>query len=262
MYSNVFWKTLRDGRRSTLLVGIGLFLLGLYVAVLFPDIGGSFADMVEDLPDFLQSIIGEAAEFATPEGFFSTQPFGVLGPIIMIVFAIHRGVGAISGEEEGNTLDQLMANPVSRSSVLLQKSIAMLLSTTVLSVFLGASLLSGAVIMSYSFSIGGMLQMLLSLLLLTWSMGYLALAAGAATGSKSVAMAVSSTVAAIGYLIHILAPLVDAISFTKYFSVMFYYIGDRPFVNGITYWHAGVLLAISAVSLAVAVYAFNNRDLH
>ncbi len=262
MYSNVLWKTLRDGRRSTLLVGIGLFLLGLYVAVLFPDVGGSFADLIEDFPDFLQSIIGEAAEFATPEGFFSTQPFGVLGPIILMAFAINRGVGAISGEEESNTLDQLMANPVSRTSVLLQKSIAMLVSTTVLSIFLGASLLSGAMIMSYSFSIGGMVQMLVSLLLLGWSMGFVALAAGAATGSKSTAIAVSATIATIGYLIHILAPLVDAISFTRYFSVMFYYIGDRPFINGITYWHAGVLLAISVVSLAVALYAFNNRDLH
>ncbi len=262
MYRNIFIKTLRDGRRSTLLVGIGLFLIGIYVAVLFPDVGESFSDLMDNMPEFLQSIIGDAAEFATPEGFFSTQPFGVLGPIIMMSLAINRGIAAVSGEEEGNTLDQLMANPVSRTSLILQKSLSLLISVTVPTVFLGASLLLGASIMNFEFSFSKMLQMLISLLLLAWAMGFLALAVGAATGSKSMALGVSATVAAASYLIHLLAPMVDAISFTKYFSVMYYYIGDRPFVNGMTLWHGAVLAIIALLSLVCSVYAFNRRDLH
>ena len=66
MYRNIFLKTLSDGRRSMLYVGIGLFALGLYVAVLYPDISEGFAGMIDDLPEFLQGIIGDAAEFATP----------------------------------------------------------------------------------------------------------------------------------------------------------------------------------------------------
>ena len=262
MFSSIFMKTLRDGRRSNLLLGIGLALIGLYVSVLFPNVSDSFADLIGDLPDFLQSLVGDAAEFSTPEGYFSTQPFGVLGPVVMMVFAINRGISAVAGEEDGGTLDQLMANPVSRTSIVLHKSLALMISTLVLMVFLGASLVAGSQIMGFSFSIGGMLQMLLSLLLLSWALGFLALALGAATGSKSLAMAVSSAVAAVGYLIHLLAPLVDAVSFTRYVSVMYYYIGDRPFIHGLTYWHAGVLLSIAVISIAVALYSFNRRDLH
>ena len=262
MYSNVFTKTMRDGRTSTLLCGIGLFLIGLYVAVLFPSIGEDFAGMLDNFPDFLKSIIGEASEFATPEGFFSTQPFGVLGPILIVAFAINRGVGMVAGEEESGTLDQMMANPVSRTTMLVQKSLALLIQSIVLAVFLGASLMLGGVLVDFTFSIGGMIQMLLSFLLLGWSMGFLALAVGAATGSKSMAMAISSSVIGVGYLIHIIWPLQDAVEFTKYISVMYYYIGDRPFVNGITYWHAGVLAVIAIVSCVFSIYAFNNRDLH
>ena len=70
-----------------------------------------------------------------------------------------------------------------------------------------------------------------------------------------------SVVVAIGYLINILAPLVESLSFTRYISVLHYYIGDKPFINGITPWHAIVLIAIAAISFAVGIYRFNGRDL-
>ena len=35
MYSNVFFKTLRDGRRSMLLFAFAQFVFGIYLALLF-----------------------------------------------------------------------------------------------------------------------------------------------------------------------------------------------------------------------------------
>ena len=261
MNSNIFLKTLRDGRRSMLYVAVGLFALGLYVAVLYPDISEGFAGMIDDLPEFLQGIIGDAAEFATPEGFFTTQPFTVIGPVSIMALAIHRGMGAIAGEEEGNTLDQLLGNPVSRTTIIVHKSLALIASCIPPAAFLGASLLLGALMLDYSISYSGLLQMLISLLLLGYAMGFLALGIGAFSGSKSLAISIPSAVAAIGYVVNLLAPQVDYLSFTRYISVMHYYIGDRPFVNGITPWHAAVLVAIAAISFAIGLYRFNRRDL-
>ena len=162
MYRNIFLKTLSDGRRSMLYVGIGLFALGLYVAVLYPDISEGFAGMIDDLPEFLQGIIGDAAEFATPEGFFTTQPFTVIGPITIMALAINRGINAVAGEEEGNTLDQLLGNPVSRTSIIIQKSLALIVSCIPPVIFLGASLVLGGLMLDYTFSSSGLIQMLLS----------------------------------------------------------------------------------------------------
>ena len=261
MYNSIFLKTFLDGRRSMLYVSIGLFALGLYVAVLYPDISEGFAGMIEDLPEFLQGIIGDAAEFATPEGFFTTQPFTVIGPITVMALAIHRGMSAIAGEEESNTLDQLLGNPVSRTTIIVQKSLALIVSCIPPAIFLGASLLLGAVLLDYTFSYSGLLQMLISLLLLGYAMGFLALGIGAFTGSKSLSISIPSAVAAVGYVVNLLAPQVDYLSFTRYISLMHYYIGDRPFVNGITPWHALVLIAIATISFAVGLHRFNRRDL-
>jgi len=262
MYRNVFLKTLNDIRHATLFVSVGLFAMGLYVSVLFPEIGTGFADMIEDLPEFLKSILGEAAEFATPEGYFSAQPFGVVGPVTMIAFGINRGMSAIAGEEEGNTLDQLLGNPITRSSLMIQKALALIVTLIPPAIFLGSSLIIGSLVMNFSFSTSGMLQMLFSLLMLGYSMGFLALGIGAATGSKSLAIAVPAVVAAVGYIINLLAPLSDSLSFTQYISVVHYYIGDRPFINGITPWHTLVLFGIATLSFAIGLYRFNRRDLH
>ncbi len=262
MYRSIFLKTLNDGRRSVLYVGIGLFALGLYVAVLFPDIAEGFPGMIDNLPEFLKSIIGDAAELGTPEGFFTTQPFTVIGPITIMALAINRGMSAVAGEEEGNTLDQLLGNPISRTSIMAHKGLALIVSCIPPVIFLGASLVLGALIMDYTFSSSGLLQMLLSLLLLGYAMGFLALGIGASTGSKSLAMAIPSAVAAVGYVVNLLAPLVDYLTFTRYISVMHYYIGDKPFINGITPWHALVLIGIAVVPFVIGLYRFNDRDLN
>ena len=261
MYSNVLFKTLRDGRRSMLLYALAQFLFGIYLALLFPDVASGFAQMVDDLPEFIQAFVGSAEEFATPEGFFTTDPYGVITPIVMIALAVNRGVGAVAGEEQAHTLDQLLGNPISRTNLYLHKSLALIVDCLLPTIAVAAAIFLGATIMDYSLSTTGLLQMSLSLLLLSYAMGFLALGVGGATGNKNLAIAVPSVVAAIGYLINILAPLVDSLSFTRYISVLHYYIGDKPFINGITPWHAIVLIAIAAISFAVGIYRFNGRDL-
>ena len=261
MYSNVFLKTIRDGRKSMLLFALAQFVFGFYLALLFPDVATSFANMLGDLPEFIQAFVGSAEEFSTPEGFFTTDPYGVVTPIVMIALAINRGMGALAGEEQAHTLDQLLGNPISRTRLYIHKSLALMVDCILPTFAVGGAILLGAVIMDYSISLTGLLQMSLSLLLLTYAIGFLALGVGGATGSKNLAIAVPAVVAVVGYLVNILVPLIESLEFTKYISILHYYIGDKPFINGITPWHALVLIAIAAISFAVGLYRFDRRDL-
>ena len=244
-----------------LLYSLAQCAVGFYLALLFPDIASSFSQMIEDLPEFLQSFIGSAEEFSTPEGFFTTDPYSVIAPIIMVTLAINRGVGAVASEEQGHTLDQLLGNPISRADLIVQKSLGLIVDCILPTFAVAAGLLLGAAIMDYSISLSGLVQVSISLLLLSYAVGFLALGIGAATGSKSLAIAVPATVAIVGYLVNILVPIVESLAFIKHVSVMHYYIGDKPLINGITPWHALVLSCIAAISFAVGLYRFNNRDL-
>ncbi len=261
MYSNIFLKTIRDGQRSTLLFAAGQLAIGALLALLFPEVASSFAGMIEDLPDFIKAFIGSATEFATPEGFFTADPYSAIGLVIMFAFSINRGMGAIAAEEQAHTLDQLLGNPITRTHLYLQKSLALITDCIPPVAALAIGILIGALVMDYSVSLSGLLQMSLSLLLISYATGFLALSTGAATGSKSLSIAIPAAIAALGYLIHILVPLVDSLSNLKYISILHYYIGDKPFINGLTPWHAAVLLAIAALPFIVGLYRFNNRDL-
>ena len=262
MYSNIFLKTIRDGQRSTILFSAGQLAIGALIALLFPEVSAGFAGMIEDLPEFFQAFVGSAAEFATPEGFLTADPYSAISLVIMFAFSINRGMGAIAAEEHDHTLDQLLGNPVTRTDVYLQKSLAIITDCIFPVAALGIGIIIGALIMDYSVSLTGLFQMSLSLLLISYTTGFLALSIGAATGSKSIAIGIPATIAIVGYLIHILVPLVDSLSALKYISILHYYIGDKPFINGITPWHALVLIGIAVMAFIVGHYRFNARDLN
>lgn len=262
-YPNVFLKTLRDRRRSTVIVSASMFVAGLYVSLLFPEFGASasISELLDQLPDWWQNLIGDAVQFGTPEGFFTTQPYSFLGAAIMIAFAVFLGQTAIAGEEEANTLDQLAANPVSRTRIYAEKTLAMMVSLMAPVLAVALSLLVGSWVRGYDFSYSGLAAQSFSLLMLSLTVGGLALSIGAATGSKGQSIAIASAVAGIGYLLNIIAPLVSWLEPTQYVSVIYYYIGGMPFVDGLTPWHAAVLVAVTAISIVVGGLAFNRRDL-
>ncbi len=261
MYSSIFLKTIRDGQRTTLLFSAGQLAIGVLLALLFPDVVAGFAGMIDDLPEFIQAFVGSAAEFTTPEGFFTADPYSAISLVIMFAFSINRGMGAIAAEEQSHTLDQLLGNPITRTHLYLHKSFALIGDCVLPVISLAVGILIGSLIMDYSVSLSGLFQMSISLLLISYATGFLALSIGAATGSKSIATGIPAAIAAIGYLIHILVPLVDSLSPLKYISILHYYIGDKPFINGITPWHALVLIGITIVPFVVGLYRFNGRDL-
>lgn len=262
-YRNIFLKTLRDRGRSTLVVTAAMFTTGLYVALLFPEFGAnaSMAQLIEQLPDWWQNLIGDAIQFATPEGFFTTQPYSFLGAVIMIAFAISLGQAAIAGEEDANTLDQLIANPVSRSTVYFHKALSIAAAVTFPVAAVALALIIGAAVRNYSFSYVGLASQTVSLWLLSIAVGAIALAVGARTGSKGQAIAVAATISGFGYLLNLVAPLIEWMEPTQYVSIVYFYIGGSPFIEGLTPWHAAVLVLIAAVSTGAGALAFNRRDL-
>ena len=262
-YRNVFFKTLRDRGRTTLIVTAAMFATGLYVALLFPEFGAnaSMGQLIEQLPDWWQDLIGDAVQFATPEGFFTTQPYSFLGAVIMIAFAISLVQAAIAGEEDANTLDQLIANPVSRSTVYFHMALSIIAALTFPVVAVAMALMIGATVRNYSFSYAGLASQSVSLWLLSLTVAAIALAVGASSGSKGQAIAIAAVVSGIGYLLNLVAPLIDWMEPMQYVSIVYYYIGGSPFIHGLIPWHATVLVILSALSTGAGALAFNRRDL-
>jgi len=259
---NVYLKTLRDSRKSILFYSIGVVALGLYVTLFYPTIRDAtgFTDFLEDLPEVFQSIVGDAETYTTAEGFLNVEVFSFMGPMIVSIFAIIAGMSAIAGEEESHTLDQLLANPISRASILLQKAAGLLTGLLALSVALGIGLIAGSRIAGFDLAITGTIQAIASLYVLGATLGLLALSVGAATGRKGLAGGVAAGVGVVGFLLDTFLSVVEILEPARFVSVFYYFNSNDVILNGINAAHLATLIAITAVAVAVAVWRFEQRD--
>ena len=115
---------------------------------LLPTIEGieGFQELVDQYPDSLMAMFGasDLANIATPAGYLNAELFGFMVPMLMAVFAVGRGGGAVAGEERAGTMELLLSQPVSRSKLVLEKFGAMTVSILELSTFIWLVLVVGA----------------------------------------------------------------------------------------------------------------------
>ena len=263
MLDNVYLKSLRDSKKSIIYYSIGTIALGLYVTLFYPTIRDStgLTDFLEQLPEAMLAFIGDADTYTTPEGFLNAEVFGFMGPMIFGVFAIIAGAGAIAGEEESHSLDQLLANPVSRKQVLLQKAGALLTGLFALSIALWIGIIGGSKIAGFGLSLTGTTQAIFSLYVLGIPLGLIALAIGASTGKKSLAGGFAASVAIIGFLLDTFLSVVDALDPLRFISVFYYFNANDVIINGINPVHCMTMVCIASIALVIAIWRFEKRDL-
>ena len=265
MLGNILLKTLRDKRRSVLFWGIGLVVMAVIIMSFLPVITAeseAIEAYLEILPEeFMAAFGGDIADIATPEGFLNAELFFLMTPILFLVFTVGLGAGAIAGEEEQGTLDLLLANPLSRRRVLLEKFGAMSIGIILLAIIYWVGLAVGMVIVDEYVNLLNLAATCFSAALLGLTFGTLSLAIGCATGKRNLAMAGAGGLAVVTYFRKALAPVIDWLEPFRGISPFYYYIGGDPLYNGLNVGHAGVLIGLIVVLLIVALITFERRDL-
>lgn len=264
MLRSVFLKTVRDQRRALMWWSIGLFGTVLMYAAVYPSIRDNAAalnDYIESFPEvFREAFLGESGDFTSPAGYLNTELFGFFGPLLFLLYAIGAGARAIAGEEERRSLDILLATPLSRTGVVVQKFGAMVFGIALLSVVLWISVAAVGPPFDLTPSLVNLAEAVASCALLALVFGCLALAIGCATGRRSLAIGLTAGIAAATYLFDILAPSLDAIAWMQKLSPFYYYGDAEPLIGGLEPLHAFVLAALAAVLFAYALFAFERRD--
>lgn len=261
MLRNVFLKTLWDQRRTFLWWIIGLLLLSLYTAGLYPSIAKtSFTDYIKALPPALTALFGDSFSLATAEGYLNAYFFDMMGPIFFVIYAIGAGSGAIAGEEDRGTLDILLAGPTKRWSVVLHKFAAMVAGTFLLGFFMWAGLVLAAVLVDMPLSFVRLAEASVGSVLVGLVFGSLALAVGCIRGNRGLSIGLPAAVTLAAYVLKVYAPLVEAMKPFQKLSPFYYANAARPLVNGMSIGDMSILAGLSLILLVVALFAFQRRD--
>jgi ABC-2 type transport system permease protein len=261
MLDSIYLKTLRDQRHGLLGWSIGVALLVLVESLIWP----SFKDMpdIEELFDQYPSYMKELFDIESMTsgmGFLNAELFTLLLPALFLVFAISRGARLIAGEEELGTLDVLLVTPLSGARVLLEKALGLVTSVVLLGVALLATTVACSLSIGMGISVGEALAGCVAMVLLGAEFGLLALAIGAATGRRAVAMAVPGALAVAAYVLYVAGALLEEVDPWQELSPVHQAIKEGPLGGGFP--PSFLLLVLGCVVITVAALpVLERRDI-
>jgi ABC-2 type transport system permease protein len=237
------------------------------VVALWPSVRGNtdIERVVEDLPASVRALIGSQADISlsSAPGYLQARLFSTILPIVLLIYGIGLGASAIGGAEEDGTLQLVVTAPVSRIRVAIERFAAsMLLLVCLAALGLLTTLVLGLPAGVLDEVAAGRIALataaVTSLAVLHATVAF---AAGAVTGRRGTAIAVASSIAVGGYLLHAVAASAGPVRPARVVSPWWWLLDRNLLVQEPTPLALGVPIIVSGALVIIAVIAFNRRDL-
>jgi ABC-2 type transport system permease protein len=256
-------RGITDHRRALVGWCVGVVAYCALIAAIFPSIEGSpeFDDLLAQYPEALKALFGlSGGDITSGAGFLDVELFSLMLPLLVLVLAIGSGARLFAGEEDAGRLELLLSYPVRRRDAVLAKGVAVAVEVVVVTAAAGLALAVLDPVVGLDLSPGRLVAALVGLVVLALFHGWLALALGAALGSRVLAIGIPAGLAAAGYLVGGLHQLADWLDPFRFLST-FWLIGSSPLQNGIDALGT-LLVAVAAVVVLVAgALLVERRDL-
>ncbi len=262
MFGSVYIKSLWDTRKSILIWSLAMAALMLMMVLMFPSIGesGSYGEIADEMPDAMKAFVGEFGSVDTPEGFLGVEMYSMMVPIMLLVVAVGQGAGAIGKEEDSGTLELLLASPLSRTKILLQKALAMATNVFIVGLASIAGVYFGKLFVEFDIDFGKFFWATFVACLLAVIFGLIALLVTAFGGSRGAAIGASVGIFIVSYFLNTLPSVVTWLEPAQKFSLNKYGDAQAVLLHGVNFTYILVLLAVALVLYLVANPAFNRRD--
>jgi ABC-2 type transport system permease protein len=253
-----------DHRKALVGWCVGAVAYVVLIAAIYPSLAGSGSldKLVESYPDVLKSLFGISGggSLSSGAGFLDAELFSFMLPLLVLVLAIGSGARTFAGEEDAGRLELVLAYPVRRRAAVLAKGGAVAAEVVAVCACAGIAIGVSSPIFDLGLSVGHVAAAVSGLALLGLVFGWIALAVGAATGKRGLAVALPAGLAAAGYLVsglHSLAGWLDPFRFLS----AFWWLGTSPLQNGIRGSGALVLALAAAAALLAGAMLVERRDL-
>lgn len=251
-------KTLRDYRTSFVSAGVVLLLMAVFAISIYP----SYSEGLEglELPSGLEGFLGEAESITSPEGFISAEFFSWI-PLLLIVIAVIAGTGITAGDEAAGTLELLLAQPVSRRRVLLERS-AGAAAGVILAALAG---MPGFIVtkLIVDFDVSNWRLLAASINMIPPTLLFLAFSLWMSTTlpTRTAASTLSIGLVVATYVMNLVGSSVASLEWLRWFSPFYWSDASRVLIHGFDFARAGGLLVVGVLFLLLALRSFERRDI-
>lgn len=260
MLRSIFAKTLFEKRVAIIVWFFASLATIVGVSMIFPPIRDTMGAMMGEVPESMKNWFGTAETWQTFAGYAGQEIYTQMS-ILIVVVAIVFGAAFLAGDEGDGTMLTLLARPVRRSSLYLQKYLALvvLVSAVASTYFFGAVI--GGWLLGETVPYAAFFQATVMVWLLGLALSTVTYAIGAVAGRKALAGLTVGFYAFIAYFIASLSTAADVVDKLSY-SSLFRYVGSPEVMeNGLNGGHVIVFVTVIIVSLAAALPVFASRDL-
>jgi len=263
MNGPLFARTLAWQRTRWLIVAVAMFGWGVLVPVFY----AAFSDTVRDLansgvfPEELMSF-GSGSLFTLP-GAVTLGTQHPLAIAMLGVFAVGATATAVAGERQRGTLEVLLARPLSRTTVYISITTALLIVVGVVLAALIGGFLTGAALQ------GVIDDLPLEHIPLLWANGFLLWAAFATFGLAATVsfdrpgppVGLTLTYLVLNYFFEILGSLWREAEWTQEYSLFHHFQPAEILAGNVDPLDLVILAAATVIPIAYALIVFPRRDL-
>ena len=259
LLGNVFTKAIRDWLMWTTIAVVALWLLGaMYVAIMSTS-GEAYVTMLDDFPEALANIYG--AQNGTAAGMALAGMYSLMGPLVLLAYAIGLGASAAVGEEEARTLPILLSSPLRRRSILVAKTAVAAIGVIVITAGMWLGIEVSAAAFGLDISEQDQLSSAIQLVGMVLLFGAVSLGVSAWRGSSALGIGVAAGLALLSYFLTTMLPVVEELADLARLTPWYLYSGAEALYEGLDPVLLAIAVAIAAVFFGVGAYALDRRDL-
>jgi ABC-2 type transport system permease protein len=256
-------REIRSRRAAIIGWGIGIALFNIMYVVFYPEIARQFAGA--DLGEIAIYQAFGMTEIGTFAGYFTSSIVNML-PLLLGIYMIITGTGALAGEEESGTLELMLAMPVARWQVVSAKAVAIALAALLIVAIAAIGSWIGFVAIQDSVQEPVTGFDVVWATLYAWpisvALAMISLFLGAYLPTRRLAAVVAAVVLIIGYFGNNLAPMLDALQpFRAFFLYNYFDTSPELLARGPDPADIFMLMLIAAAFLTLALVAFQRRDI-
>ena len=217
-------------------------------------------DLVADLPEEMVAALGYDT-IGTAGGWVTTTVYGLVGPVLLLVFAIGAGARLLAGDEEAGVIELEVVAPLSRQRILAERLGVLVSSVAALVIVVTVVCWTLIAILDMDVPTDRLLAGSVGMYLLVTAFGLTAFAVGAATGRRSWALGIAAALAVAAFMFDALGAVVE-VDWMSRVSPFYWYLGRDPLLNGFDWGGLAKLAAMATVASVVAAVSYPRRDLH
>lgn len=258
----LFKHELKQGRNALIIwTAVIAFMLGICI-IIYPEMKsqmGEVSEMFSEMGGFSAAFGMDKINFGEFLGYFSTECGNVLG-LGGAFFAALLGITSLAKEEKEHTAEFLLAHPISRSKVVLQKLVSVFMQIAILNVsVVGVTALS-VLIVGEKPDVKLIALLFLAYFIMQVEIASICFGISAFIGSGGLGIGLG--MAALFYFLNIIANLTEQAEFLKYITPFSFAEGADIITNkSIDIKYLSVGLAFTVIGIIAAFYRYGRKDI-